>query len=82
MLYDKFKGRLWILGWYHKAFYGFNQVIGSVKFTPCNNWFRSAAFDIANIIYFLAKRVTLMRRSTVLSLDLQLMFSVVTSSSI
>ncbi len=39
---------------------------------PCTNWFKSAAFDIANIIYFLTKQDTLMRWSTVLSLPLQL----------
>jgi len=36
------------------------------------NWFGSAVFDIESIIYFLTKRATLMRRSTVLNLPLQL----------
>jgi hypothetical protein len=35
-----------------------------------------AAFDIANIIYFFTKQVTLMRRSTIISLPLQLVFPV------
>jgi len=36
--------------------------------------FRAAAFDIANIIYFFSKQAALMRRPTVLSLPLQLVF--------
>jgi hypothetical protein len=40
------------------------------------NWFRSAAFDIANIIYFYTKQVTLMGRLSILSLPLQLVFLV------
>jgi hypothetical protein len=36
--------------------------------------FRSAPFCIANIIYFFPKQATLMRRSNVLSLPLQLEF--------
>ena len=44
---------------------------------PCtqHTQFGSAAFDIENIICFLTKRATLMRRSTVLSLPPQLVFS-------
>ncbi len=36
---------------------------------PSTNWFRSAAFDNANIIhFFFTKQATLMRRSIVMSL--------------
>jgi hypothetical protein len=42
---------------------------------PYTNKFRLAAFAIENIIYFLTKRATLMRRSAVLSLPLKLVFS-------
>ncbi len=41
---------------------------------PCTNYFRLAAFDIANNIYFLAKQHTLMRRSSVQNHPLQLVF--------
>ncbi len=34
---------------------------------PCTYWFRSATFDITNIIYFFTKQATLIRRPTVLS---------------
>ncbi len=40
---------------------------------PCTNLFRTAAFDI-DIIYLFTKQPTLERRSTVLSLPLQLVF--------
>ncbi len=43
---------------------------------PCTNLFRSAAFDFANILDYLIKQVPIMRRSTVLSLPLQLVFLV------
>ncbi len=41
---------------------------------PWTNTFRSAAFDYAKNIYFFTKQATLMRRSTVLSLPVQLVF--------
>ncbi len=41
---------------------------------PCTNLFRSEPFYIENIIYILTKQATLIRRSTVLSLPLQLVF--------
>ncbi len=41
---------------------------------PCTNQFRSQPFHIENISYFFTKQTTLMRRSIVLSLPLQLMF--------
>jgi hypothetical protein len=41
---------------------------------PCNNKFRSAPFYNENMIYFLTKQATLMRRSTVLSLPTKLVF--------
>jgi len=41
---------------------------------PCTKQFGSTSFDIANMIYFYTKQATLMMRSTVLSLPLQLMF--------
>ncbi len=47
------------------------QVEGSVPLTSMSG---SAAFDIANNIYFSKKQATLMRRSTILSLILQLVF--------
>jgi hypothetical protein len=40
---------------------------GSVRLTSLY-YLRSAAFDIANIIYFLTKQATLMRRSIIMSL--------------
>jgi hypothetical protein len=40
----------------------------------CSNRFRPAAFDNANIINYFIKPVTLIRRSTVLSLSLQSVF--------
>jgi hypothetical protein len=46
----------------------------STVWPPCTNQFRSAPFDIENIIYFLTKNAALLRRSTVLSLPLQLVF--------
>ncbi len=53
------------------------EVNGSVILPPslpCTNKFKSFDFKIANITYFLTKQATLMRRSTVLSLPLQLVF--------
>jgi len=41
---------------------------------PSTNYFISDDFDIANIIYFLLNKLHLTRRSTVLSLPLQLVF--------
>ncbi len=41
---------------------------------PCTNKFRSAAFENGNNIYYFTKQATLMRRSTVPSLPLQLEF--------
>ncbi len=41
---------------------------------PCPNKLRSAALDTTNIIYFFTKQATLMRRSTMLSLPLHLVF--------
>jgi hypothetical protein len=45
---------------------------------PCTNYFRWAHFDIANIFYFNTKQAILMRRSTVLSRPLQLVFPTLT----
>ncbi len=42
---------------------------------PFTNQFRSAAFDYANIIYFLQKQATQMKGATELCLPLQLVFS-------
>jgi hypothetical protein len=39
---------------------------------PCANYFRPAAFVIANIIYFFEKQAVLIRRSTKLSFSLKL----------
>ncbi len=48
---------------------------GSVQLTSLyTNWFRYDPFNIANIIYCLTKQFTLMRRSTVLSPPVQLVF--------
>ncbi len=41
---------------------------------PSPDKLRSAAFDNANIVYFFTKQATIMRRSTVLSLPLQIVF--------
>ncbi len=46
----------------------------SYSWPPCTNYFRSAAFDTSNIIYLLTNQANFMRRSTVLSLSLQLVF--------
>jgi hypothetical protein len=54
---------------------------GQYSWPPCTNLFRSAAFDIANIIYFFTKQATLMRRSTVLNLPLQLVFPAIAIST-
>jgi hypothetical protein len=43
----------------------------------CANRFRSAAFGSTNFIYFIKKQATLVRRSTILSLPLQLVFPAV-----
>ncbi len=43
------------------------------RWPPCTNLFRSAPFDNANV-YFFTKQATLMRRSTVFNLPLQLVF--------
>ncbi len=42
--------------------------------TNCTNKFTSATFDIANIVYCYTKHATSVRRSTVPSLPLQLVF--------
>jgi hypothetical protein len=44
---------------------------------PCTRYITSTSFDNANIIYFFTKQVSLMRRSTVLSLPTQLVFHAV-----
>ncbi len=43
---------------------------------PCTNQFRSTAFDHSNIIYFFTKQASSMRRSTVLSRPIHLVFPV------
>jgi hypothetical protein len=53
-----------------------HQLKGNAQYSlpPYTSKFGSAAFDIENIIYFLTKQASQMRRSTVLSLPLQLVF--------
>jgi hypothetical protein len=46
------------------------------KWPPCTNWFRSATFDVEKLFAFSTKQATLIRRSTVLSLPLLLVFPV------
>jgi hypothetical protein len=56
---------------------------GKVQYSwpPYTTYFRSAAFDVANITYFFTKQASLMRRSTLLSLPLQLVFPTQTSKT-
>jgi hypothetical protein len=51
---------------------------GKAKYSlpPCNSKFRSAPFLLKIVLVFFTKQRTLMRRSTVLSLPLQLVFFV------
>ncbi len=48
--------------------------MGRYSWPPCTSFFSSAAFELMNIIYFFTEQGSLMRRSSVLSLSLQLEF--------